>query len=85
MADYRANESAFLQELAGLLTASGPVTSDYPLTDENWDSMAVMSAIALIDTQFRVTIPGHRLQGCTSVGQLCDVVRTAVEQRLGNA
>ena len=77
--DFGSKEAVFMRELAGLLAAEPPLASDFALSDENWDSMAVIAAIALIDNQFGVTVPGDRLKSCTTVGQLACLVRQALE------
>lgn len=65
----------FLNDLAALLeTSPGSINQDYPLNDQNWDSVAVISGIALIDKHFHKTVPGDALSSCTSVGELLRLV-----------
>lgn len=70
------NETAFLADLAVLLeTSPESITEDYPLNDNNWDSLAVISAIAMIDKHFNTTVPGHALSSSSSVGELLGLIR----------
>ena len=51
------------------------------LNDENWDSLAIMSAIALIDEHYNLTVSGKALQGCSSVADLLSLVHSTVAER----
>ena len=68
------NLRAFLIDLAEVLEADNPVDSGTVLTDENWDSLAHISTIALIDEHFDVTISGSDLQSAETVGQIVSIV-----------
>lgn len=75
------NEQAFLADLADVLEVDADeVSRDFELTSENWDSGAVLSAIALIDEHFGVTVPAKELRECASVGALLDQVRDSLAQ-----
>ena len=77
MSEVQMNQP-FLSDLAALLqTNPEAVTRDYTLSDENWDSVAVISAIALIDKHFGVTVPGTKLAVLSSAGQLFSLVESA--------
>jgi acyl carrier protein len=55
------------------------LTPDLPLNEENWDSMAMISTIGLIDETYGITVPVERLTRCCSVGELTaliDSIRT---------
>jgi acyl carrier protein len=68
---------AFLNDLASLLeTAPESIGPDYPLNDSNWDSVAVISGIALIDKHFDTTVPGDALASCGSVGELLGLIQS---------
>ncbi|MDQ3813334.1 MAG: acyl carrier protein, partial [Armatimonadota bacterium] len=65
------NKEAFLAELAEVLEVNkADLTEDFPLNDSNWDSLAVLATIALIDEQLGITAPTTDLAQCTSVGEL---------------
>lgn len=71
------NTKAFLSELAAILQVPPEtVTESYKLDSGNWDSVAVMGAIALIDEQYNITVPAKDLIGCTSVKQLLELIAT---------
>ena len=81
MPDFRSKQASFLQDLAGVLCTPPPPPRDFELTDECWDSMAMISTIALIDNHFSITIPIEALRSCRSVGQLSDqICRTLGEE-----
>lgn len=42
---------------------------DFPL-DEGWDSLAIVSTIALIDEVYDTTVSASRLEGCQTVGDI---------------
>ncbi len=66
----------FLNKLADVLEMDkDKLNEGYQLNDHNWDSLAVLSAISLIDQEFGVAVPTKELTGCTSVGALLDLVR----------
>lgn len=46
------------------------VTPDCDLTEENWDSLAVVSTIALIDDVYDVMVSPERLAECKTVGEV---------------
>jgi acyl carrier protein len=72
------SQAAFMNDLAALVEANptelGP---DHPLNDSNWDSVAVISGIALIDKHFGVTVPGDALASCGSVGELLRLIESS--------
>lgn len=73
MADAQA---AFLEELAEMFeVAPEAVTPEFALTEDNWDSMAVVGAIAAIDECFGVTVDGDALRECQSVGDVLALVQ----------
>ena len=49
----------------------------FPLEGEHWDSLAVLSTIALIDQELGITVDAGSLESCRSVGELLDVVGRA--------
>ncbi len=74
------DKAAFLRRLAEILEVSPPeVTETLPLTGENWDSLAVLATIALIDEQLGLSLPARDLETCGSVGQLLETVTRAAE------
>jgi acyl carrier protein len=62
---------AFYVELAEIIDVprenAGP---DFRLADGNWDSVAVMSTIALIDEQFGTPVSGEQLRQCVTMSDV---------------
>lgn len=51
------------------------LTPDQPFRDlENWDSLAGMSVIALIDQEFGLTIKADEMNKVTSLQELYDLI-----------
>jgi len=67
------DQQRFLTELAGILEA-GPLTLDRPLTDGNWDSVAMLSTIALVDELCDVSLSGRDLSQCTTPKDILDLI-----------
>ncbi len=79
MKPFEERRSSFMRRLARILeTGDAELTPEWPLTDENWDSLTIMSTIALIDEQFGVTVPGDQLAACKSVSELMVLVEKAL-------
>ena len=67
----------FLEGMAEILEISpSDVTPELDLTQQAWDSLAVVSAIALIDECFGVD--GAALAKCESVKQVQDLVSAKI-------
>jgi acyl carrier protein len=78
MSVFLEHREVFLRDLAKLLGVDRQaLTEDLPLTEDNWDSMALISGIALIDKHFNVTVSGDELRACQSSGDLLGVVQSA--------
>jgi len=68
------DEAAFLKQLAEILQVSGEtITADRVLTESEWDSVAVMSTIALIDEYTGRTVSGSALARCGTVREILTV------------
>jgi acyl carrier protein len=63
----------FLSELATILELDS-VEAVQPLTDGNWDSVAIMSTIALVDEHFNVSLPGAQLSRCTTPQDILNLI-----------
>lgn len=63
--------SEFYEGLAEILEVeTGEVNSDLVLDKGNWDSLAVVSTIALIDDVYDVTVHPNALNDCKTVGDV---------------
>lgn len=68
-------EQTFLARLAEAIE-SEPLSADSPLNAAQWDSIIVLSVIALIDEIFNVTVPLADLQAVDSVPRLLELIRS---------
>ncbi|TME98968.1 MAG: acyl carrier protein [Chloroflexi bacterium] len=72
---------SFLAKLADVFEVdANTVTPDFPLA-ARWDSVAVLTAIALIDEQFDVTVPPDELTRCASAADVLALVDQSVGLR----
>ena len=69
----------FEDDFADLLEVEkGQLTDDYLLADsEMWDSMTIVSTIALIDEHFGKAVNGESLSQCTTYGDIKSLARGA--------
>ena len=42
----------------------------------NWDSLAILTTISMIDMEYGVTVSGVELQNCTTLGDLMQLVES---------
>lgn len=71
------SREAFLEELAEVLEVEPTDLSDsFELNGENWSSLALISAIALIDEHFDKTVSGEKLAECTTIRALTDLIES---------
>lgn len=61
----------FYEGLAEILEVDvDKINADFPLEDGGWDSLAIVSTIALIDDVYDVTVHPERLGECETVGDI---------------
>ncbi len=67
----------FLKDLAELFSvAREDLTDDFKLdANTNWDSLTIISMMALMDDHFRVEISGEKLRACSSLGQVLNIIK----------
>ncbi len=53
------------------------VTPEFALTEENWDSLAIVSTIALVDETYDVMLNGISLSKCTSLRDVVALIEKA--------
>lgn len=53
------------------------VSESLPLASVAWDSLAIVSTIALIDEQFDVMVDGQALANCETVGDIQKLITLA--------
>ncbi len=67
--------SEFYEGLAEILEIDADeVKPELELTSENWDSLAVVSTIALIDDVYDVMVSPDKLAECKTVGDIEQLV-----------
>jgi acyl carrier protein len=67
----------FLKELAEILEVDArELIRDYRV-DRNpkWDSLTVISVMALVDDHFGAELSGSKLRDCTTMGQILDLIK----------
>lgn len=69
MNEFRAGLAEILE-----IEPSG-VTPELVLSEHAWDSLAVVSTIALIDDCFGLMLPSQELTNCTTVGDIESLIR----------
>lgn len=68
----------FYQGMAEILEVEPEeVSPDLTLDEGNWDSLAIVSTIALIDEVFDKTVSGEALEECKTVGDVEKVAKEA--------
>ncbi len=67
----------FLKDLTELFSVNRTdLTDDFKLdASTNWDSLTIISMMALMDDHFRVEISGEKLRACSSLGQVLELIR----------
>lgn len=66
----------FLSELADLLEVDAvELTEDFELNRQNFDSVNIVSTIALIDEYFDITVKGKALAQAKSIGELLELIK----------
>jgi acyl carrier protein len=74
------SKEAFMEDLAAILEVDPTeLHMDYGLDRDNWDSLAIVTAIVLIDEQFGINIEGDKLRQCSSVGGLWQLIQNGLE------
>jgi acyl carrier protein len=69
------DKAVFLSRMAGILSVErNSLDENHALNGKNWDSVARLSTIALVDELYGVTVPADDLASCSSVGALVELV-----------
>jgi acyl carrier protein len=73
------DKALLLSKLGNVLQVDpGALTEDFVLNGDNWDSAALLSAIAVIDEICSIVVPTNELKACGTVRELL----AAVERNL---
>lgn len=77
--------SNFYEELAEILELEpDQITPDLRLDDTPWDSLAVVSTIALIDELYDVAVRADALNSCETVGDIEKLVAKQTGESAGD-
>lgn len=72
--------SEFYEGLAEILEVEpDEIKGDFELTEENWDSLAIVSTIALIDDVYDLTVRPEKLADCKTVADIEALVKSEQE------
>jgi len=70
----------FLNSMAELLEVEAKdLKENFELNSDNYDSVIVLSTIALIDEHFDITVKGTELAKAQSIGELLSLIQKAKE------
>lgn len=74
------SKEVFMEDLAAIFEIEpSELNMDYGLDRNNWNSLAIVAAIALIDEQFEINIEGDKLRQCSSVRDLWQLIQNGLE------
>ena len=69
------NKTELMSKLANILQVSATnLTEDFALTADNWDSVAHLGAIAVIDEVCGIIVPTNEMKECGTVGELVRLI-----------
>jgi acyl carrier protein len=70
------NEQKFIADLAEQLEVDRTeLHQGFPLSGSDWDSVLVLSTVALIDEHFNITVPGEELENCQTIGEVMALIQ----------
>ena len=69
------SKEEFIEDLAAIFEVDiEELHDDFVLDKNNWNSLAIISVIVLIDEQYGITIEGDKLRECMSVDDLLQLI-----------
>jgi acyl carrier protein len=75
-------KDTFMEDLAAVLEVEPAELDDgFELNRDNWDSLAIVTVIVLLDEQFGIAITGDKLRECPSVGAMWNLIESAVKAK----
>ena len=70
------DHTEFLNTMAEVLQVEpSELVPSFELTENNFDSLALISTIALVDEHYGITLNIDRLSSCTSLKMLLDLIQ----------
>ncbi len=66
----------FLKKIEEIIEADEGILngSEFLSELEDWDSLAVMSFISMVDFNFSITVEAKKITGCKTVNDLCSLL-----------
>ena len=64
----------FIDSLADILEAAEPLSEESELAKYEWDSLAIISIVSLIDKTFSFVPDVQKLEACKTVGDVIKLV-----------
>ena len=72
------NSGDFLDQLADALDVDPNILQpDLRLEDIDWDSLAVISTIAIVDSVYGKMLSGEKIQNCTTFQDVLDLIQNS--------
>ncbi len=71
------SKEEFLKSMAEILELD-EVNENLELDDDIWNSLSIVSTIALIDENFNITISGDLLNNCKTIGDLWKLIEEKI-------
>lgn len=76
------DDQTVINELAEILSVDAArLTPDFSLSEVSWDSVAIMSVIALIDDRYDEAVSGRELAACTTIGDILLIIKRISSKR----
>jgi acyl carrier protein len=74
---YRHRMDTFIENLAiGINLPQESIKPDIKLVEiPNWDSLAILTTLSMLDMEYGVTVSGTELQNCNTVEDLFNLVQ----------
>jgi acyl carrier protein len=75
-------KETFMEDLAAILEVEPAELDDaFELNRDNWNSLAIVTVIVLLDEQFGIAIAGETLRECSSIGALWNLIDAALQAK----
>jgi len=65
----------FADAIDGVDLASLSPNTNYKNDIEEWDSLAVMTVLAMIDSEYKIVISGEDVENCNTISELFELVK----------
>lgn len=74
------NKELLLNEMSKLLEVRAENLSDHYALESNplWDSLTLVSTIALIDQHYGISMKGSEIQNCKTIGDIFHLIKLKI-------